>query len=125
MQYPPDLSASTLFDLDFAMRRHGGMEIVHMLVPIGIRTLQQALGMLDNTVTAPLTRAEVLHGLRGSAMELGLNRLVQVTRAYEAVCRADTNDPQIADAHDVFMPVLTDTLAALQASQLASGQRTS
>ncbi len=125
MQYPPDLRESPLFNLDFAVKRHGDMEIVRMLVPIGIRALQQALGMLGNTVTAPLTRADLLHKLRGSAMELGLDRLVQATRAYEAVCRTDGNDPQLAEAHNFFTPVLCDTLAALQTSHLSSGQRTS
>ena len=125
MQYPPDLSAAPLFDLDFALRRHGDMEVVRMLLPIGIRSLQQALEMLDNTVTAPLTRAEVLHKLRGSAMELGLERLVQATREYETVCRTDGNDPRIADAHDLFMPVLTHTLAALRATHLPPGQHKS
>jgi len=125
MPDPTGLSAAPLFDLDFALRRHGDMEIVRMLLPLCVRSLQQALGLLDNTVTAPLARADALHKLRGGAMELGLERLVQAAQAYETACRTDGHDPQIADAHDLFMPVLKDTLAALQASQLSPGQRTS
>jgi len=125
MQYPPGLSTAPLFDLDFAVRRHGDMEIVRLLVPIGVESLQQARGLLDDTVTVAPARAQVLHKLRGSAMELGLERLVRATRDYESVCRVGSNEPQIADAHRQFMPVLMDTLRALQAGGMPSGQPTS